>query len=220
MVIRTRLVELSCLEAVAYRQKLRGSQVGVVIRRHDAAQPGLDLLNRRSGEPDPAANAPADLYPLAAFQEALEITAGLPYCSRGPTAFPGGASAAAAQGQELLAEEPAAEDLATVNSADYAAIVKAYTNRKGELSYELLNKALIQAARANAFVTTLVERGATLEEIRDHVVKAVFEGVTGNRSLSPAEVQRILGLLDEVSPRSVLREFSDDLRRLLASAAA
>jgi hypothetical protein len=228
MVIRTRLVELSSLEALAYRQKLRGGQVGVVILRQDVAQPGLALLNRQSGQPDPAAHSPTDLYPLAAFVEALELTAGLPYSSRGPVRAPAGLEgapaglegAAAAQGQELLAEEPAAEDLATVNSADYAAIVKAYTIRKGELSYELLNKALIQAARSNAFVTTLVERGATLEEIRDHVVKAVFEGVTGNRSLSPAEVQRILGLLDEVSPRSVLREFSDDLRRLLASAAA
>jgi len=35
--------------------------------------------------------------------------------------------------------------VSNVCSADYAAIVKAYTNRNGELSYELLNKALIQA---------------------------------------------------------------------------
>ena len=51
MVIRTRLVELSCLEAVAYRQKLRGGQPGVVILRPDTAQPGLALLNHQSGQP-------------------------------------------------------------------------------------------------------------------------------------------------------------------------
>ena len=116
-----------------------------------------------------------------------------------------------------LSEEAAPEALATVNSADYAAIVKAYTNKKGELSYDLLNKALIQAARSNPFVATMVSNQATLEEIRDHVVKANFEVVTGNRSLSQGEVHRILELLDEVSPRSVLREFNDDLRQLLAS---
>ena len=49
MVIRTRLVELSTLEAVAYRQKLRGGQSGVVILRPDTAQPGLALLNHQSG---------------------------------------------------------------------------------------------------------------------------------------------------------------------------
>ncbi len=51
MVIRTRLVELSSLEAVAYRQKLRGGQPGVVILRPDTAQPGLALLNHQSGRP-------------------------------------------------------------------------------------------------------------------------------------------------------------------------
>ncbi len=220
MVIRTRLVELSSLEAVAYRQKLRGGQVGVVILRQDTPQPGLALLNRQSGAPDPAHNTPADLYPLEAFQEALDLTAGLPYSSRGPVRSP----AAVLPGSEAdlpvpaeLSEEPAPDALATVNSADYAAIVKAYTNKKGELSYDLLNKALIQAARSNPFVATMVSNQATLEEIRDHVVKANFEAVTGNRSLSQGEVHRILELLDEVSPRSVLREFNDDLRQLLAS---
>jgi hypothetical protein len=222
MVIRTRLVELSTLEAVAYRQKLRGGQVGVVILRQDRGQPGLALLNRHSGEADPAANLPADLFPPAAFQEALELTAGLPYSSRGPVSFPAAAASGSSEVSPALAElveEPAAEDVATVNSADYGAIVKAYTNKKGELSYELLNKALIQASRSNPYVASMVARQASLEEIRDHVVKANFEAVTGNRSLGQAEVGRIVELLDEVSPRSVLRELNDDLRKLLAGAA-
>ena len=223
MVIRTRLVELSSLEAVAYRQKLRGGQAGVVILRQDSAQPGLALLNRNSGQADLAAHTPADLFPAEAFQEALELTAGLPYSSRGPVRSPAAVAGAAVAeaaatpaGPSPLDEEHTAEELATVNSADYAAIVKAYTNKKGEISYELLNKALIQAARSNPYVAEMVGRKATLEEIRDHVVKANFEAVTGNRSLSLAEVQRILELLDEVSPRSVLRDLTEDLRKMLA----
>jgi hypothetical protein len=224
MVIRTRLVELSSLEAVAYRQKLRGGQSGVVILRPDTAQPGLALLNHQSGQPDPAANTPAALYPLEAFQEALELTSGLPYSSRGPVRSPAavpGAPAPAAvdvQAAPELAEEPSSADLATVNSADYQAIVKAYTNKKGEISYELLNKALIQAARSNPYVSELVARSATEAEIRDHVVKANFEAVTGNRAISQAEVNAILELLDAVSPRSVLRDLNEELRRILAEA--
>jgi hypothetical protein len=224
MVIRTRLVELSSLEAVAYRQKLRGGQSGVVILRPDTAQPGLALLNHQSGQPDPAANTPAALYPLEAFQEALELTSGLPYSSRGPVrspaAVPGApaASAVEAPAASELAEEPSSADLATVNSADYQAIVKAYTNKKGEISYELLNKALIQAARSNPYVAELVARSATEAEIRDHVVKANFEAVTGNRAISQAEVNAILELLDAVSPRSVLRDLNEELRRILANA--
>lgn len=217
MVIRTRLVELSTLDAVAYRQKLRGGQSGVVILRSDSAQPGLALLNHQSGEPDLAANTSADLYPLDAFQEALELTSGLPYSNRGPVRSPAAVPGAQLSSPEL-AEEPSGADLATVNSADYQAIVKAYTNKKGEISYELLNKALIQAARSNPYVSELVARSATEAEIRDHVVKANFEAVTGNRSISQAEVNAILELLDAVSPRSVLRDFNEELRRMLANA--
>jgi len=125
MVIRTRLVELSTLEAVAYRQKLRGGQSGLVILRPDTAQPGLALLNHQSGQPDPAANTPADLYPLEAFQEALELTSGLPYSSRGPVrspaAVPGATVAAVASSLDAapeLTEEPSSADLATVNSTN------------------------------------------------------------------------------------------------------
>ncbi|MCX5952261.1 MAG: hypothetical protein NTZ40_01935 [Cyanobacteria bacterium] len=200
-----------------------------MILRQDSAQPGLALLNRNSGQADLAAHTPADLFPQEAFDEALELTAGLPYSSRGPVRSPAAvagsavAEAAAAATATTAAPSPLAEDhtpeeLATVNSADYAAIVKAYTNKKGEISYELLNKALIQAARSNPYVAEMVGRQASLEEIRDHVLKANFEAVSGNRSLSLAEVHRILELLDEVSPRSVLRDFNEDLRKMLGGA--
>jgi hypothetical protein len=207
MVIRTVLVELSTLEAVAFRQKMPDGHSGVVILRYDTPQPGLALLNRHSGEPDIAANTPHDLFPLEAFQEALALTSGMPYSRRGRVKLQ-------ATEAEPVAEEAAAaeDDLATVSSADYAAVVKAYTNRKGELSYELLNKALIQAAHSNPYVAEMKAHGATLEAIRDHVVKANFEAITGNRSLTQAEVNRIVELLDAVSPRSVLREFNEDLR--------
>lgn len=207
MVIRTVLVELSSLEAVAFRQKMPDGHSGVVILRYDNPQPGLALLNRHSGEPDIAANTPHDLFPLEAFQEALALTSGMPYSRRGRVKLQ-------ATVAEPVAEEPAAaeDDLATVSSADYAAVVKAYTNRKGELSYDLLNKALIQAAHGNPYVAEMKARGATMEEIRDHVVKANFEAITGNRALTQAEVNRIVAMLDAVSPRSVLREFNEDLR--------
>lgn len=219
MLVRTPLVELSLIEGVAYRQKLRGGQTGVVILRHDSSQPGLALLNHRTGEPDLAAHLPRELFTTEAFVEALELTSGLPYSCRGPVrsfghppstpADPEGAHAA----EELQCSPPDA--LATVSSHDYAAVVQAYTSRKGELSYELLNKALIQAAHSNPFVATMIKENASLEQIRDHVVKANFEAVTGNRGLAAADVKRIVDLLEEVSPKSALRGLSDELRRMM-----
>ena len=69
-------------------------------------------------------------------------------------------------------------------------------------------------------VAEMVIRQARLEEIRDHVLKANFEAVSGNQALGLEEVHRIQELLDEVSPRSVLRDFHADLRRLLGEADA
>jgi hypothetical protein len=225
MVIRTRLVELSTLEAVAYRQKLRGGQSGVIILRHDCAQPGLALLNHQSGEPNLAANVPADLYPIEAFREALDLTSGLPYSSRGSVRSPAAVAGAGSTASEAPSAMPEAEEapeaeLATVKGADYQAIVKAYTNKKGELSYNQLNKALIQAARSNPYVADLAARKVTEQEISDHVVKANFEAVTGNRAISLSEVHAILELLDAVSPRSVLAELRFEIRRMLSQAGA
>jgi hypothetical protein len=116
------------------------------------------------------------------------------------------------------AEEAPEAEWKTVNSTDYQAVVKAYTNKKGELSYELLNKTLIKAARSNPYVADLVAQKVPEQEISDHVVKANFEAVTGNRSISLAEVHAILELLDAVSPRSVLAELHGEIQSMLAEA--
>jgi hypothetical protein len=117
----------------------------------------LAQLNRHSGEPDIAAHTPGELIAAEAFQKALVLTSGRPYARRcrvkrgeSPAAMAGDQSAEVPTGAK-----PSPEDLGTVCSADYAAIVKAYTNKKGELSYDLLNKALIKAAHANPFVAEM-----------------------------------------------------------------
>jgi len=55
-VIRTKIVELSTIEAAAYRQKLRDGKSGIVILRYDTPQPGLASVDKRTGTPEPSAN--------------------------------------------------------------------------------------------------------------------------------------------------------------------
>jgi len=209
-VIRTRLVELASLEAVAYRRKLRGGRTGLVILRHDSAQPGLALIDGKSGTPDIAANTPRALFPDEAFAEAQELTSGLPYTARGPVRFVATADAAPD------AEEDAPEDAAAVDSAEYEAIVKAYTNRKGELSYDLLNKDFIQFAKSSKIVADMAADRADAGAIRNHVVRVKLEQLTGNRNLSEAQIAAIVDMLDAVSPRHVFRELNDEIRKMLA----
>lgn len=152
MIVRTKLFELSTLAAVAYRQKLKDGS-GVVILRYDTAQPGLAGISRQTGEPVPAPNTNLDLYPLEAFREALELTAGIPYSRRGKVRLGGEPPEETAS--ETVEESPA-EDFAVVDSAEYRAIVAAYTNKKGELSYDLLNKDFIQFAKSSKIVADMV----------------------------------------------------------------
>ncbi len=207
--IRTIIVELSTIEAAAYRQKLRNGHSGIVIMRYDTDQPGIATVNRKSGEPDPSHHTNLQLFPLEAFKEAMELTNGMPYSRRGKIKLSG-------ESEDSSAQEETAEELATVDSAEYEAIVKAYTNRKGELSYDLLNKDFIQFAKSSKVISDMVANRASEEDIRNHVVKVKLEGLTGNRELTLGQTQLIVEMLDEVSPRHVFKELNDEIRKMLA----
>ncbi|WFE72774.1 hypothetical protein P8S55_06680 [Halomonas sp. M1] len=208
--IRTTMVELSTIEAAAYRQKLRGGHAGIVIMRYDTDQPGIATINRKSGEPDPSHNTDLKLFPLEAFKEVMALTSGMPYSRRGKVKLSG-------EKEDASAQEETAEELATVDSAEYEAIVKTYTNRKGELSYDLINKDFIQFAKSSKTVTDMVANHASVDDIRDHVVKVKLESITDNRDLTVAQTQRIVEMLDEVSPRNVFKELNDEIRKMLAN---
>jgi hypothetical protein len=208
-VIRTKIVELSTIEAAAYRQKLRDGKSGIVILRYDASQPGLASVNRRTGTPEPSANTNLEVFPLEAFQEAIELTSGMPYSRRGAVKL-------SSQPEAVDTSEESPEELATVNSAEYEAIVKAYTSKKGELSYELLNKDFIQFAKSSKIVADMVANRASVDEIREYVLRVKLESLTGNRELTVAQTKRIVEMLDEVSPRYVFRELNDEIIRMLS----
>jgi len=214
MIIRTKLVELSTLAAVAYRQKLKDGP-GVVVLRYDMAQPGFASISRKTGEPVPAPNTNLEVYPLEAFREALELTGGMPYSRRGKVQLSGDPTA---ETSLSAAEEPSTEVFAAVDSAEYKAIVNAYTNKKGELSYDLLNKDFIQFAKSSKIVASMVADQVSLDDLRDYIIKVKFETLTGNPNLTPAQMNCIVEVLDEVSPRSVFRELNDELKKMLSQA--
>lgn len=209
--IRTRIVELSSAEGVAYRRRLRGGQVAVVILPYAGGQPGNAILNRGTGAADPAASS-APFTPET-WAEAVDETRGLPFTARGAvrvSADMAGFGLPDPDGQDDETE------VATVCSDEYQAIVAAYTDKRGQLSYALLNKDFIQFLKSNRHVAKLAADGAGLEAIRAHVVRAKLEWLTGNRDLTDAQIARIVEMLDEVSPKSVFRELDSEIRRMLA----
>ena len=56
--IRTNIVKLSVIDAVAYRQRLKKGGAGIVVIREGAKQPGIASISKTSGEAIPADNTP------------------------------------------------------------------------------------------------------------------------------------------------------------------
>jgi hypothetical protein len=210
--IRTRIVEMSGLEGVTFRRRLTGGHTALVIQTYDGGQPGTALIDRPTGTARPAPNSRA--FPPEVWDEAVEATRGLPFTARGAVRI---SAAMAGFGQPEPDGQDDPDDLATVCSDDYRAIIEAYTDKRGQFSYALLNKDFIQFLKANRHVARMVAEGASVEAIRAHVVRAKVEWLTGARDLTEPQLARIVEMLDEISPKSVFRELDAEIRRLLAA---
>lgn len=211
--IRTNSVTLSTLPAVAYRQKFASGGSGVVIVRSDATQPGIASISKTSGEAIISTNTPRDLFPQEAFDEAISLTAGLPYRKQGkPKPF---FVETAAEEAPVVEDEPIPEVEVVVDSNDYQRILDAYTDKDGKLSYALLNKELIQFAHGSEVVSRMLAAGESEEAIRLYIVGTKIRNVTGNKDLTDEQVLKLAELLDEVSPKGVFKEFNAELRKRL-----
>ncbi|MBQ6454211.1 MAG: hypothetical protein IJJ14_07625 [Coriobacteriales bacterium] len=215
--IRTNIVKLTTIPAVAYRQKLPSGGSGVTILRADASQPGIASISKTSGEPVPAANTPADKYPKEAFVEAIALTAGMPYHKQGAVRMVKDLVEEVAEAVAELAPEAAAQE-AAVPQEDYEKIAAHYTDKNGKLSYGLLNKDFIKFAASSSVVRRMIANRQPIEEIRAYIAGAKFRSLSGNNKLDDAQVARIVELLDEVSPKGVFKELNDKLRGELAKA--
>ena len=207
--IRTDIVNLTVISAVAFRQKLTAGGSGITILRYDAKQPGIASISKTSGDPIPTVNTPGDLYPREAFQEAIALTAGMPYSKRGSVRLEKKAAVdtAPAAAEEITADDP------VIDSAEYQRIVALYTDKNGKLSYELLNRDLIKFAHSSRTVHSMIEEGASTKKVRTYIVTTKFRTVTGNKKLTEEQAMKMAELLDEVSPKSVFKQLDAELRK-------
>lgn len=210
--IRTDVVKLTVISAVAFRQKLQAGGSGVTILRYDVQQPGIASVSKTSGDPIVTVNTPKDLYPVEAFREALRLTAGMPYSKRGQAKVEKETQAVVDAAPEP--EEEVTPDDPVVDSRDYQKVVAKYTDKNGKLSYELLNRDLIKFAHSSSKVREMVEDGVSTKKIRTYIITAKFRSVTGSKMLTEDQAMKIGELLDEVSPKSVFKALDAELRQM------
>ena len=210
--IRTNVVTLTVIPAIAYRQKLPSGGSGITIYRYDTVQPGIASISKSTGKAIPAANTSRKLFPQKAFSEAIELTAGLPYKKQKGVRV---AEEKVVEVEDTADEAVAAADAAVIDSADYEKIVAKFTDKKGKLSYDLLNRELIKYAKKSAQVRSMIESKATAVEICFEIAKAKFKEITENALLSDDQIRKAIELLDEVSPKGVFKELNSEIRLML-----
>lgn len=217
--IRTNSVTLTTIPAaIAYRRKATAGGSAIVIIRADEPQPGIATISKTSGEPIISANTPAEAYPAEAFAEAMTLTAGLPYRKQGKPAAPGLVEAAVEE--EVAAEEAATEEQVEVviDSDEYQRIVDAYTDKKGRLSYDLMNKDMIQLAHRSEVVSRMIGAGESEDTIVNYIIASKFQSASGNKDLTDEQVAAMVALIDEVSPKGAFKELKAKVRSMLADA--
>ncbi|MBR0087548.1 MAG: hypothetical protein IJL98_07420 [Lachnospiraceae bacterium] len=162
----------------------------------------------------PAENLPAGLFPPEAFEEAIRLTAGLPYRNLGNVRI---------EKEAVREEKPAPEselkkEQEAVSGDDYQVVFDAYTDNEGKFSYELLNKDLIRFSRRSSIARQMIRDYQSVEKIRLYLCTAKFRTITHNEKLTSREAKTIASLLDDLSPRGIFRELNAELRRQLKEA--
>lgn len=207
--VRTNVVKLTVIPAIAFRQRLTAGDTGIVIMRADASQPGIASISKTSGKAIPAANVDQKLYPEEAFDEALKLTVGMPFRKQKNVKI-----TEDLQPVPVDDESGKIEEEVVVDSAEYQKIVDAYTDKNGKLSYDLMNKDFIKFAHSSSIVRKMIEDGKSTAAIRNYIVSNKFRNIAGNDKLDSKQLKKIVDMLDEVSPKGVFKELNAEIRKM------
>jgi len=217
-IIRTKVVELEAAPLVAYKIKLKTGGSGIKMHRTDQNVTIFAEVDKRTGDVIIDGRVDLELFPYAAFDEAVDILAGLPYSGRGKVKI--------MPSDEVDAEEVCTEcaDGETLPSAaqmleseEFKAIVDRFSDENGKLNYALMNKQFMQFAQSSKVVSEMMGRREPEADIRLFIVKNRAAFLANKREhLSDDEANALLDALDEMNPRSALKELNLYLRRRLS----
>jgi len=212
-IIRTKVAELSGIPAIAYKLKLREGGSGIKLQRTDKDAMAFATIDKRTGEVQPDARINEDLFPLEAFEEAVELLTGLPYSARGKVNVV--CSEQAEEGEITVPEEEHAIDI--VESAEFAAITNMYSDINGKMNYSLMNKQFIQFAAGSKTVSDMAGKKASSDELLAFIVKNRAAFLAGKKeSLSDEEVAALIDAIEEMDTRGAFKDLKLYIRRRLA----
>jgi len=214
-IIRTKVVELTTVPALAYKVKLRTGGAGIKLHFTDEDATAFAEIDKRTGEVvlDPLTESAPGLQ--EGFEEAQELLAGLPYSARGKVKI----TVSNDPGDEEISEEEAQQVTAScmVQSDEFRAIIDRFSDENGKINYTLMNKQFIQFAASSTTVRDLVSKGEKSGDVLLFVLKNRAAFLAGKKEHLPDDHARaLLDALNEINPRSAFKELSLHLRKMLS----
>jgi len=214
-IIRTKAVELSVVPAIAFKQKLTSGGAGIKIIRLDMDAIAVATMDKRSGEAIPYGKFDEKLFPSEAFDEAINLTSGLPYSNRSNIKVD--ISNQPDIVEEVVQPEQSTESINMIDSDEYVAIVDRYCDEQGKINYVLMNKDFIQFAANSKTVSTMVADKSLTEEILLFIIKNRAAFIANKKeSLDDQSVAALIETLDEIETRSAFKELKKHINKQLA----
>ena len=216
-IIRTKVVELEMIPAVAYKIKLKTGGSGIKMHRTDQNQTVFAEVDKRTSDIIINGVVDQELFPYAAFDEAMDLLAGLPYSARGKVKI-------------MVSDEVEDDEVCTdatgealpsaacmLESEEFKALVDRFSDETGKLNYALMNKQFMQFAQTSKVVGEMIGRRESENDIRMFILKNRAAFLANKREhLSDDEAAALLEALNEINPRSAFKELNLYIRKRMA----
>jgi len=207
--IRTEIVQLSSINAIAFKQKLNSGGSGVtIITPEDKA---VFTVNKRDGTCVPYGTVNTGLFTEAVINEALELTRGMSYKRLGTITkvYP---DKHCDEKSVDLETEDAKIDIDVIASVEYMAFLTKYTDKKDRFSYQLMNKDLMQFASKSSVVSKMLGEKADADDIVKYIVKSKAAELANNKGMEDDILAVFIDTLDSMDTRSAFKELRAYLR--------
>jgi hypothetical protein len=211
--VRTNVVEMASIKGITYRQKLKSGGSGLTIMTEK--DKAVVTINKRDGAYLPFGTLDAKIFTEAVFEEAFDLTQGLPYRRLHPVQYKERTKDEAINAKVAIdAEDEINDDVATICSKEYDAIIAEYTAKCGSFSYDLMNKDFIQRAHKSDRVKSLINQDASVDEIIVFLLVTKVNNLIREsvNNFSDEDAQALIKMLDDMNMRSAFKELKKWLR--------
>jgi len=211
--IRTTTIKLTSLPAMAFKQKLNTGGSGITIMTPDDS--ATFTINKRDGKCVPYGKVDTSIFTEAVVNEVLEKTQSLPYRRLGKiTKVHIDAPCEESPAEQDVEDEKC--DIDVITSAEYAAFIEKYSDKKGKFSHQLMNKDLMQFAAKSGVVSKKLAEKESVDLIVRYVVRAKAADLAGKKDMDDEALTAFIEVIDSICTRSAFKELNAYLRSRLS----